>query len=104
MDKMRALFEEQDVTDVAIPKVYDDLTSRRLLVSEWVDGIKLSDCEPGEIKELTKIGQEAFLVQLLQVTRPLTRPLSRTLTLTPTPTSTRTPHPHAAPLGGLLPQ
>ena len=67
MDKMRGLFEEQGVTDVAIPRVYDDLTSRRLLVSEWVDGLKLSDCEPDEIRELTKIGQEAFLVQLLQV-------------------------------------
>ena len=61
-----------------MPGVYDDLTTRKVLVSQWVDGIKLSDCEPGEIKELTKIGQEAFLVQLLQVTRPLTRPLSLT--------------------------
>ena len=33
---------------------------------EWVDGKKLSDCEPDEIKELIKIGQECFLVQLLQ--------------------------------------
>merc|ERR1719217_807148 len=67
MDRMRDLLEQQGVTDVAVPKVYHELTSRRLLVSEWVDGIKLSDCEPEEIKELTKIGQEAFLVQLLQV-------------------------------------
>merc|ERR1719444_539221 len=67
MNKMRTLFEEQGITDVAVPKVYESLTSRRLLVSEWVDGIKLSDCAPSEIKELTQIGQEAFLVQLLQV-------------------------------------
>ena len=67
MDRMRDLLEQQGVTDVAVPKVYHELTSRRLLVSEWVDGIKLSECEPEEIKELTKIGQEAFLVQLLQV-------------------------------------
>merc|ERR1719353_1852135 len=55
------------VTDVAVPRVYDEFTSRRLLVSEWVDGVKLSECDPEEIRELTKIGQEAFLVQLLQV-------------------------------------
>lgn len=38
----------------------------QVLVSQWVDGVKLSECEPEEIKELIKVGQEAFLVQLLQ--------------------------------------
>ena len=67
MKKMARLFAEQGVTDVAVPIVYDELTSRRLLVSEWVDGVKLSECAPEEVQRLTKIGQECFLVQLLQV-------------------------------------
>ena len=49
-----------------VPKVYDEYTTRRMLVSEWIDGRKLSECEPEEIKELIAIGQECFLVQLLQ--------------------------------------
>merc|ERR1719201_1935500 len=46
--------------------VYDEYTTRRLLVSEWIDGRKLSECDPSEIKDLIAIGQECFLVQLLQ--------------------------------------
>ena len=43
-----------------------DYTTRKLLVSEWIDGVKLSQCDPAEIKDLIAIGQECFLVQLLQ--------------------------------------
>uniref|UniRef100_A0A6U3TXQ3 Protein kinase domain-containing protein n=1 Tax=Octactis speculum TaxID=3111310 RepID=A0A6U3TXQ3_9STRA len=64
---VKKLLEEQNVPDVYVPKVYDDIGTRRLLVTEWVDGVKLSSCEPHEIKELIAVGQEAFLVQLLQV-------------------------------------
>ena len=41
--------------------------SRRILVTEWIDGCKLSDCSPEEIKELIPLAQEVFLTQLLQV-------------------------------------
>merc|ERR1719502_2450453 len=64
---MAALFEEQQVEGVLVPRVYDELTTRKVLVSQWVDGVKLSECPPDEIRELIKIGQECFLVQLLQV-------------------------------------
>jgi len=66
MKKMAEVFSEAGVTDVRVPKVYDEFTSRRMLVSEWVDGRKLSECDPAEIKDLIAIGQECFLVQLLQ--------------------------------------
>ena len=66
MKKMAKVLSEAGVTDVLVPKVYDEYTTRRLLVSEWVDGVKLSQCEPDEIRELIAIGQECFLVQLLQ--------------------------------------
>ena len=31
------------VTDVFVPKVYSDLTTRKVLVMEWVDGYRLTD-------------------------------------------------------------
>lgn len=64
------------VEGVYIPEVYHNLTTRRLLVTEWIDGIKLSECDEDEIRELTALGQECFLVQLLQVCSPLTPVLS----------------------------
>ncbi|CAN0184444.1 unnamed protein product, partial [Ectocarpus sp. 4 AP-2014] len=50
---------------VFVPDVRLDLSTRRVLVSEWVDGVKLTKADPSEIRELTSIAQEAFLVQLL---------------------------------------
>ena len=66
MKRMAAVLEEAGITDVMVPKVYDAYTTRRVLVSEWVDGRKLSDCDDDEIRDLIAIGQECFLVQLLQ--------------------------------------
>ncbi|XRB04337.1 AarF domain-containing protein kinase [Pycnococcus provasolii] len=67
--RMRGLFEERGMlggeNGVYIPKVYESLCSSRVLVTEFVDGKKLSQCEPAEIKVLTKVGQEVFLTQLL---------------------------------------
>ncbi|GMI20218.1 hypothetical protein TeGR_g1470 [Tetraparma gracilis] len=64
-EKLRTLLLENNVTGVLVPRVYSDLSTRRVLVSEWVDGVKLSTCTPEEIKATTAIAQEAFLVQLL---------------------------------------
>ncbi|KAJ1474300.1 hypothetical protein T484DRAFT_3645222 [Baffinella frigidus] len=47
--------------------VYEELSTRRLLVTEWVDGVKLSDVPKEELGELIAVGQESFLTQLLQV-------------------------------------
>ena len=66
MKRMAEVLREAQVVDVIVPRVYDEYTTRRVLVSQWIDGKKLSDCEPSEIKELIEIGQECFLVQLLQ--------------------------------------
>merc|ERR1719198_705690 len=63
---MGTVLKEAGVTDVRVPRVYDAYTTRKMLVSEWIDGRKLSECEPEEIKDLIAIGQECFLVQLLQ--------------------------------------
>ena len=51
-------------TGVTVPKVYDELCTRRILVSEWIDGVKLSDCSTEQIKEVTAVAQDAFLYSL----------------------------------------
>lgn len=65
--ELRRKLKDAGVSEVYIPKVYRKFCSRRLLVTEWIDGVKLSECAPEEIMELTDIGQEAFLVQLFQL-------------------------------------
>ncbi len=44
-----------------------DYTTRRVMVMEWVTGVKLTSLPPEEIRTLIKVGQEAFLTQLLVV-------------------------------------
>ena len=61
------IIEQEKVAGVYVPKVYHEYCTRRVLVSEWVEGTKLSDCPKDEIRELIGVGQECFLVQLLQV-------------------------------------
>ena len=66
-ERIGALLRSEGVAGVYVPTVERDLCTRRVLVSEWIDGVKLSDCSKSEIRDLVKIGQECFLVQLLQV-------------------------------------
>jgi len=40
---------------------------RRVLVMDWVTGVKLTGLPPEEIRRLVATGQEAFLTQLLEV-------------------------------------
>lgn len=47
-----------------MPKAYKEMCTRRILVSEWMDGVKLSECPPEEIAKVTAVAQEAFLTQL----------------------------------------
>ena len=63
--QMRTSLERAGVSGVLVPRVFTEFSTRRLLVTEWVDGVKLTDCSPEEIKELTATAQEAFLTQLL---------------------------------------
>jgi len=65
--KLKMLLAENDVSGVYIPEVYAEFCTRKLLVTEWIDGCKLSDCPPDEIREFVAVGQECFLTQLLQV-------------------------------------
>lgn len=52
---------------VVVPKVYYDYTTRYVLTTEWIDGIKLSDAPNEQIRQLIPIGVELFLTQLLDL-------------------------------------
>lgn len=52
---------------VYIPKVYPHLTSRRVLTTEWIDGVKLANADRDTIKRLIPIGVELFMTQLLDI-------------------------------------
>jgi len=65
-DRLRNAMIDAGIEGITVPKVYEDMSTRRILVSEWMDGVKLSECEPEEIKEITKVAQEAFLTQLFE--------------------------------------
>ncbi len=54
---------------VHIPKVFESMTSRRVLTTKWVDGVKLADADKSSIRELIPIGVELFLTQLLDIGR-----------------------------------
>jgi predicted unusual protein kinase regulating ubiquinone biosynthesis (AarF/ABC1/UbiB family) len=56
---------------VYVPKVFEQFTSRRVLVSEFVYGTPLTAAEPEEMRRLLEIGQECFLQQLLDHGRDL---------------------------------
>lgn len=51
--------------EIFVPRVFHDLTTRRVLVTEWVEGEKLAQSPPEVINKLTKIGVKCFLAQML---------------------------------------
>ena len=62
--RLRQILIDNNIKGVTVPKVFDELCTRRILVSEWVDGKKLSECTTEQIAKVTPYAQEAFLVQL----------------------------------------
>ncbi|DBB04853.1 TPA: hypothetical protein ACH3X3_010141 [Trebouxia sp. C0006] len=69
MECMTMLMEQSEFgsRDVIIPKPVMERTTRRVLVMDWVTGVKLTGLPPEEIRCLVATGQEAFLTQLLEV-------------------------------------
>ena len=57
------------VEKVIVPKVYEEYTTQRILVSEWIQGIPLAQAPPDQIRELIPVGVELFLCQLLDIGR-----------------------------------
>ena len=57
------------VEKVIVPKVYEEYTTQRILVSEWIQGIPLAQAPADQIRELIPVGVELFLCQLLDIGR-----------------------------------
>lgn len=66
-ERLKGQLMEENVTGLYIPKVFHKFCTRRIMVSEWIDGHKLSDAEPADIKKLIPDAQEGFLTQLLSI-------------------------------------
>lgn len=52
---------------VVVPNVYTEYTTERVLVTQWVEGIKLADCPPQQIRRLIPVGVDLFLTQMLDI-------------------------------------
>jgi aarF domain-containing kinase len=53
--------------NVYIPFVYSQYTTRRVLTSEWIEGVKLVDAPKDTLVKLIPVGVELFLTQLLDL-------------------------------------
>eukprot|EP00094_Tigriopus_californicus_P003526 TCALIF_03392-PA protein Name:"Similar to sll0005 Uncharacterized protein sll0005 (Synechocystis sp. (strain PCC 6803 / Kazusa))" AED:0.01 eAED:0.01 QI:0/0/0/0.5/1/1/2/0/501 len=51
---------------IYIPRVFPDLTTRKVLVTEWIEGRQLAKSSPEVINRLTPVGVQCFLIQLLE--------------------------------------
>ncbi len=54
---MRELLDASEfkAVDITIPKPYLELTTRRVLTMQWIDGVKLTTLPPAEIRQLVKV-------------------------------------------------
>ncbi|GAX83432.1 hypothetical protein CEUSTIGMA_g10857.t1 [Chlamydomonas eustigma] len=51
---------------IVVATVYPELTSNKVIVSEWIVGQKLSDCKPADIRALTGVFLNCYLIQLME--------------------------------------
>eukprot|EP00933_Yihiella_yeosuensis_P047587 TRINITY_DN4343_c6_g1_i1.p1 TRINITY_DN4343_c6_g1~~TRINITY_DN4343_c6_g1_i1.p1 ORF type:complete len:874 (-),score=166.46 TRINITY_DN4343_c6_g1_i1:116-2737(-) len=58
---------EETSRNIIIPTPLLKLTSRRVMISRWVNGVKLSSLPQHEIQAMIELGQEVFLTQLLDM-------------------------------------
>ncbi|CAN0093839.1 unnamed protein product [Ectocarpus sp. 6 AP-2014] len=55
----------QHIKQVVVPFNYPEFTTRRVFVSEWIDGEKLSQSKADDVQDLVNVGVTAYLTQLL---------------------------------------
>jgi predicted unusual protein kinase regulating ubiquinone biosynthesis (AarF/ABC1/UbiB family) len=65
--RLRQALLDRNITSVLVPEVYERLCTRRVLVSAWIEGRKLSECSEETIAKVTPAAQEAFLTQLFDL-------------------------------------
>jgi aarF domain-containing kinase len=52
-------------SQVVVPETYQELTSRRVLTTGWVEGEKLSQSTADDVGDLVNVGVISYLKQLL---------------------------------------
>ena len=55
----------EDLPQVVVPRTYPELTSRRVLVTEWIEGEKLAQSTADDVGDLVNLGVICYLKQLL---------------------------------------
>lgn len=50
---------------IMVPNAYAELTTRRVIVTQWIDGEKLSESRAEDVRELCTTLLNAYLIQLL---------------------------------------
>ena len=53
--KLRDVMIENKIQGITVPRVYEDMCAWRVLVSEWMDSVNLSECSTEEIRDITKV-------------------------------------------------
>lgn len=53
-----------DLPQVVVPRTYAELTSRRVLTTEWLDGEKLSQSKAADVGTLVNVGVICYLKQV----------------------------------------
>merc|ERR1712241_1432979 len=64
--KCKEALEPRQRDKIYIPKVYEKHTTRKVLVTEWIEGAQLAKSPPEVINKLIPVGVECFLIQLLE--------------------------------------
>ena len=55
----------KELPQVLVPKTYEEYTSRKVLVSEWIEGEKLAQSTASDVGDLVNLGVICYLKQLL---------------------------------------
>merc|ERR1719195_2178537 len=64
--KCKEALEPRQRDKIYIPNVYEKHTTRKVLVTEWIEGAQLAKSPPEVINQLIPVGVECFLIQLLE--------------------------------------
>jgi len=64
--RCKETLEPRQKDKIYIPKVYEKHTTRKVLVTEWIEGEQLAKSPSSVINKLIPVGVECFLIQLLE--------------------------------------
>jgi aarF domain-containing kinase len=60
-----AAYMRKELPQVVVPSTFKELTSRKVLTAEWIEGEKLANSDAEDVGDLVKVGVVCYLMQLL---------------------------------------